>query len=623
LNDTFCPSAGKQTLKSFRPNANYSWSGKGIVGVGNIYDPSWWKLGKSNIDTLVLTSPKCQDRKFVYIIDNQITKPDTLFFCKEDTTSLISAKGVTTTIAGGIWSGPGILKKLYFNPQVTGPGTFKIRYSSKGCDDTLIVVVRDKPIIQTDTSICLIGKPIVLFKKDKNGLFWGNGITNSSGLFSPMTSGKGKQIISYRASTGCLNSVNIFVDTVPIIRFNTPTFYCAKDSLFPLQASPNGGTFTGTGVIGNNINPKIARLGNLKFYYAININACATKDSMAFVVNTPLSVSVTPQKDSVCYGSIVTLNASISGGIVANQKISWSHGQTGLKTFYIGNKSGNLIITGSDGCSDNVSDTAKIVVHPRVWVSATISDTVCRGLDGWALIKLGNGNPFKNTWSHDPNYKKDTLFAPADNRYRATITDTKTGCYGDTTIEIPGYQAIQAGFSIQKSTNTNCLTPLDQMATFFNQSIGGTRGTWHWGDGKNNLFDPASNPTHTFDGLQTMYHVMLSIENEGGCKDTAWEDVCYHDTIFAFLPNAFSPNGDGINDELDCRLYGATESTVYIINRWGEVVFESTDLNTRWNGESAGKPCPEGVYAVVVKFKGNHQSKRVLSTSVTLLRPKS
>jgi gliding motility-associated-like protein len=344
---------------------------------------------------------------------------------------------------------------------------------------------------------------------------------------------------------------------------------------------------------------------------------------MAFVVNTPLSVSVTPQKDSVCYGSIVTLNASISGGIVANQKISWSHGQTGLKTFYIGNKSGNLIITGSDGCSDNVSDTAKIVVHPRVWVSATISDTVCRGLDGWAFIKLGNGNPFKNIWSHDPNYKKDTLFAPADNRYRATITDTKTGCYGDTTIEIPGYQAIQAGFSIQKSTNTNCLTPLDQTATFFNQSIGGTRGTWHWGDGKNNLFDPASNPTHTFDGLQTMYHVMLSIENEGGCKDTAWEDVCYHDTIFAFLPNAFSPNGDGINDELDCRLYGATESTVYIINRWGEVVFESTDLNTRWNGESAGKPCPEGVYAVVVKFKGNHQSKRVLSTSVTLLRPKS
>ena len=59
------------------------------------------------------------------------------------------------------------------------------------------------------------------------------------------------------------------------------------------------------------------------------------------------------------------------------------------------------------------------------------------------------------------------------------------------------------------------------------------------------------------------------------------------------------------------------------MNRWGEIVFESTKISQRWNGDSAGKPCPEGVYAVVVEFKGNHQAKRVLSSSVTLLRPKS
>jgi gliding motility-associated-like protein len=622
-NDTFCPSAGKQSLKPFRPNTNYSWKGKGINGLANIYDPSWWKSGKTNIDTLTLTSPRCQDKKFVYIINNKIIKPDTLFFCQEDTTTLIKNKGVITSIAGGIWTGPGVVNKQYFNPQITGPGLFKINYSSKGCDDTLLVVVRNKPFIQLDTSICLIDNPMILYKKDSKGLFWGNGITNSTGIFSPSKAGPGKHFINYRASTGCFNTVNIVVDTVPVIKFNSATSYCSKDSLFALQAQPLGGTFSGTGVIGSSINPKLARLGNLKVYYNLNINACATKDSMPFVVNTPLSVSVTPQNDSVCYGNIVTLNGSINGGIVANQKLNWSHGQIGLKTFYIGNKSGNLIITGSDGCSDNASDTAKIHVHPRVWSTVTLSDTVCRGLNGWAHVKLGNGNPYKTKWTHDPNYKKDTLFAPADNRYRVTITDSKTGCFGDTTIEIPGYQAIQAGFTIQKSTNTECLTPLDQTATFFNQSTGGKRGVWKWGDGKSSLFDPIVNPTHTFDGLQTSYRVMLAIENDGGCKDTAWEDICYHDTIFAFIPTAFSPNGDGINDELDCQLFGATEVTVYIINRWGEIVFESTKTSQRWNGDSAGKPCPEGVYAVLVEFKGNRQSKRVLSSSVTLLRPKS
>ncbi|MEY3593756.1 MAG: hypothetical protein RL041_728, partial [Bacteroidota bacterium] len=500
LNDTFCPSAGKQTLKSFRPNTNYSWKGKGINGLGNVYDPSWWKTGKSNIDTLTITTPRCQDKKFVYIINNQILQPDTLFFCQEDTTTLIKNKGVITSIAGGTWSGLGVVKKQSFNPQITGPGLFKIIYSSKGCDDTLLVVVRNKPFIQLDTSICLINKPITLYKKDSKGIFWGNGITNSTGIFSPSKAGPGKHVINYRASTGCLNTVNILVDTVPVIKFNSATFYCSKDSLFALQAQPLGGTFSGTGVIGSSINPKLARLGNLKIYYKLNLNACAAKDSMPFVVNTPLSVSVTPQNDSVCYGTIVTLNGSINGGIVANQKLNWSHGQIGLKTFYIGNKSGNLIITGSDGCSDNVSDTAKIHVYPRVWSTVSVSDTVCRGLNGWAHVKLGNGNPYKTSWAHDPNNKKDTLIAPADNRYRVTITDSKTGCFGDTTIEIPGYQAIQAGFTIQKSTNTECLTPLDQTATFFNQSMGGTRGIWKWGDGKSSLFDPIANPTHTFDG---------------------------------------------------------------------------------------------------------------------------
>ena len=623
LNDTFCPSAGKQPLKTFRPNNNYSWKSKGINGVGDIYDPSWWKAGKSNIDTLVINTPTCQDKKLVYIINNQILKPDTLFFCKEDTTTLIINKGVITSIAGGIWTGLGVVKKQSFNPQITGPGLFKIIYSSKGCDDTLLVVVRNKPLIQLDTSICLIDKPITLYKKDTKGIFWGTGITNSTGIFSPSKAGMGKQVINYRSSSGCLNTVNIVVDTVLSIKFNSPTFFCSKDSLFTLQAQPAGGTFYGTGVIGANINPKLARLGNLKVYYNLSLNACATKDSMSFVVNSPLSVSVTPRNDSVCYGTILTLNALISGGIVANQKINWSHGQNGLKTFYIGNQNGNLIITGSDGCSDNAADTAKIYVYPRIWSIASVSDTVCRGLNGWARVKLGNGNPYKTKWSHDPSYKKDTLIAPADNRYRVTITDNETGCFGDTTVEIPGYQAIQAGFTIQKSFNTECLTPLDQTATFINQSAGGTRGIWKWGDGKSSLFDPFANPTHTFDGLETTYRVMLAIENYGGCKDTAWEEICYHDTIFAFIPNAFSPNGDGINDELDCQLYGATETTVYIMNRWGEIVFESTEISQRWNGDSAGKPCPEGVYAVVVEFKGNHQAKRVLSSSVTLLRPKS
>jgi gliding motility-associated-like protein len=60
-----------------------------------------------------------------------------------------------------------------------------------------------------------------------------------------------------------------------------------------------------------------------------------------------------------------------------------------------------------------------------------------------------------------------------------------------------------------------------------------------------------------------------------------------------------------------------------IINRWGEIIYQSTDKNTNWDGTKGNKNCPEGVYAVVLEFKGQRQSKRFVRSSITLLRPKS
>jgi hypothetical protein len=268
-------------------------------------------------------------------------------------------------------------------------------------------------------------------------------------------------------------------------------------------------------------------------------------------------------------------------------------------------------------------DTAKILVHPRIWSKTLVSDTVCRGQKGWAFVTLGNGNPVKRSWFHDPQYMGDTLFAFADNRYRVNLTDQNTGCIGDTIIEIAGYKAIQAGFLIQTQNNEKCLTPLDANTVFFNQSTGGTSGTWHWGDGTSNPFLPNQNEIHTFAGTQSSYKVMLSIQNEGNCTDTATENICYKDTVIYYLPTAFTPNGDGINDRLDCAFWGTSEIQVRIINRWGEIVFESTENNIAWDGNYNGNPCMEGTYAMVIEYKGNKQGKRIAYSAVTLLRTKS
>ncbi len=624
LNDTFCPSAGKQPLKTFRPITNSTWSSKGINGAGNVYSPDWWSpASKSNIDTLTLTTSKCVDKKYVFITAVKVLQPDTLEFCMEDTFAAFTAKGVKISIPGGIWSGHPAVKKNGFDPRISGVGLFHVRYLNKGCEDTLVVRVNAKPSIQLDTAICLNSSDLKLYKKDSKGIFWGTGITQNSGVFTPKSAGQGKHFVQFKSSLGCMNGVMIQVDTVTKIQFNASRWYCYKDSQFLLGAIPNKGKWTGNGIVDSFFNPKNAQQGIHKINYQVQTGACLSKDSLTFTVNTPLSLILSPKSDSVCYGKILTFNAVSNGGITANHVLQWSHGQSGNKTFFIANQSGLLIGKVSDGCSDNAADTAKIHVFPRVWAMASVSDTVCRGLKGWAKISLGNGHPVTKIWSHDATYSSDTLWAFADNTYRVTLIDKITGCLGDTSIDIPGYKAIQAAFAIQKQGQGDCLSPLDVNATFYNQSTGGTQGSWFWGDGTSTAFSPTVNPTHAFDGKLERYKVVLAIANEGGCSDTAVNEICYHDTVILHLPNAFSPNGDGLNDTYQPAIFGATEYRLMIFNRWGEVVFQSTDAKLNWDGRMANKDCPEGVYAVIIEFKGLRQSKRFARSSVTLIRPKS
>lgn len=69
------------------------------------------------------------------------------------------------------------------------------------------------------------------------------------------------------------------------------------------------------------------------------------------------------------------------------------------------------------------------------------------------------------------------------------------------------------------------------------------------------------------------------------------------------IPNVFTPNQDGANDVYLVSGKGITEYNIVIVNRWGNVVFESNDINTPWDGTSNGTPCQDGVYFYIIKAK--------------------
>src|SRR5690606_36131591 len=77
--------------------------------------------------------------------------------------------------------------------------------------------------------------------------------------------------------------------------------------------------------------------------------------------------------------------------------------------------------------------------------------------------------------------------------------------------------------------------------------------------------------------------------NAFGCSDTLKKLIVIEDEFAFFIPNAFTPNGDGLNDTFYPVIYGVTEYAFYIFDRWGNVVFQSNQIGEAWNGTISRK----------------------------------
>lgn len=131
---------------------------------------------------------------------------------------------------------------------------------------------------------------------------------------------------------------------------------------------------------------------------------------------------------------------------------------------------------------------------------------------------------------------------------------------------------------------------------FVDQSSGGA-STWDWefGDGNSST---SQNPTNTYPSTGT-YNVTLVVTNAAGCVDSVSMQIFVGEVI---IPNVFSPNADGTNDLFELQIGGLDDYKLTIFDRWGIMMFETTDVNQGWDGKNTnGKPCPDGTYYFVLK----------------------
>jgi gliding motility-associated-like protein len=134
---------------------------------------------------------------------------------------------------------------------------------------------------------------------------------------------------------------------------------------------------------------------------------------------------------------------------------------------------------------------------------------------------------------------------------------------------------------------------------FNNESLGSIVYAWNFGD---ESASEVQRPLHRFE-LPGIYSVTLIVSNEFGCSDTTMRVVEIPEDIT--LPNVFTPNDDGVNDVLEVPLSGIKTLSLTIFDRWGNVVFESSQTKLYWDGRNAnGERMPAGTYFAVLKATG-------------------
>ena len=119
------------------------------------------------------------------------------------------------------------------------------------------------------------------------------------------------------------------------------------------------------------------------------------------------------------------------------------------------------------------------------------------------------------------------------------------------------------------------------------------------------------------------YEVLHISYNEYGCSDTLVDTIRVDDPFTLFIPSAFSPNGDGVNDRFMFNMSGISKMYMEIYNRWGEIVYSSSNPYDGWDGtfHNNGKALPSGVYTYVFISTIKEGAKEHVSQGhVTLLR---
>ncbi len=202
------------------------------------------------------------------------------------------------------------------------------------------------------------------------------------------------------------------------------------------------------------------------------------------------------------------------------------------------------------------------------------------------------------------------------------VVTSELGCV--TTASFPGIANVIANPVADFTMSANPTTFFETVIKMQDKSSPSVI-KWTWdspGSEPNN--STYQNPTFHFpEGIVATYPIQLIVETPEGCIDTVERILTVNSDIIFYAPNAFTPDGDEFNQTWKFHVAGIDEFDfeLMIFNRWGEVVWETHDVNSAWDGTYNGVPVKEGAYTWVARVKDLYwDNKKVFNGAINIIK---
>ena len=442
----------------------------------------------------------------------------------------------------------------------------------------------------------------------------------SSNVFNNLPAGP--YIIQIRDSNNCVSNIHDTIYNLPgpaidNVLINNISCYGGGDGTLTITASEGAGNPYSYSIDnGATYQTSNAFTGLLPGTYLLWIQdslGCTTQDIA--IITQPLALSLSIQVTSVsCYdGKDGKARATVSGGTPI-YTFQWSGTGAQSTATATGFSAGTYYVLVSDANGCLIGDSIVMTQPDSLQLNIQGNASFCGHNNGMATVIVNGGTPlYTYLWNDSFSQTQNSASDLPTGFYTVTVTDAKH-CTKKESIFVSQVLGITADFIPDQEDRETSFK-----VNFINESIGASSYYWDFGDGTT---DSIFNPTHIYTE-QGQYQVILVACYTSNCCDTTSSLIHVVDPNSLFVPNVFTPNGDGVNDVFRIQLNDLVKIEVDIYNRWGNLLYSWTDVNGGWNGRKEnGSECSDGVYYYVVRFAETSAGKIYSTQSghVTLLR---